>query len=178
VLGLLLLLHLVGSIQDSRSPQRRWELAHRLMDFQLPEDYELVSAIYAIHPHFFILNQPDTGQKIRVIERRWWAQSRTPEEFREKFWKPGQWIRRQPLGFGYEAVLVEATGELQVGNLDIPYFIGTLMGGEEQRLRTFVACLYDVEKDRSILVFSSASDQVFSVTDALEFTRTLRFPLK
>lgn len=173
VAGLLWLLYQLSAIQASQSPERRLEAARRLVAFQAPKGYLLTSALYTLHPRFFVLTRPETGQRIRVTERRWWAKARTPEEFREKFWHPGRWVEH-PAGFGYSRLLVEATGELEADSLPVPYAIGTLDARRETpEEKALVACLYDAGEDRSIYVFATAPAEVFSPTEVIRFTSSL-----
>lgn len=174
VLGLILLLHLVSSIQDARSPSRRWELARRVIYFQLPESYELTSALYALHPHFFVLTHVETGQKIRVMERRWWTKVRTPEEFRKKFHRLNEWVDK-PAGFGYPNMLVKSFGEVKAENTDIPYAIGLFGSKDRQHEEGLVACFYDPESRKSIFVMGTAPAGVFNATETLHFLTTLSF---
>lgn len=175
ILGLLWLLYQLSAIQASQSPERRLEAARRLMVFQAPEGYVLSSALYTLHPRFFVLTRRGGGQRIRVSERRWWTKARTPEGFREKFWHPGEWVEH-PAGFGYSRMLVEATGELEAGPLLVPYAIGLLSSNPETpREKALVACLYHEGEDKSIYVFASAPAGVFDPTEVARFTSSLAF---
>ncbi len=175
VVGLSWLLYQLSAIQASQSFERRVKAARRLMAFELPEGYQLTSALYTLHPRFFVLTQRETGQRIRVSERRWWTRARTPEGFREKLWQPGQWVEK-PAGFGYDKMLVEATGELDAGGLPVPYAIGTLPSNpEDSPERAVVACLYNERENKSIYVFASAPAEVFNTTEVIRFASSLAF---
>lgn len=174
VLALLLLLYLVAVIQDgNNNPLRRREMALKVVPFKLPAGYELTSAVYAIHPRFFVLTQEETGQKIRVMERRWWAKSRTPEEFSRRFAYPGRWIEKP--GMGYDKILIEEAGTLQVPSPGRPvaYVTGVLSAESAGAEKGLLACLYNPNSDYSVFLFSSAPADVFNATEALVLAEQL-----
>jgi len=174
VLALLLLLHLVAVIQDgNNNPLRRREMALKVVPFKIPAGYELTSAVYAIHPRFFVLTQEETGQKIRVMERRWWAKSRTPEEFVRRFGHPGRWIEKP--GMGYTKILVEEAGTLQSPSpaSPVPYVTGVLSSDSAGAEKGLLACLYNPNSDYSVFLFSSASAEVFCTTEALDLAKQI-----
>ena len=173
VLVLLLLLHLLSAIQDSRDPKRRVELARKVVSFDLPEGYALTAALYAIHPHFFVLTNVETGQKIRVVERRWWARHRTPDQFQEKFGHPGRRVS-QP-GLGYRAIQVNRQGEIETSGLKVPFVAGVLEAPGAEIEQGLLACVYDPGRNKALWVFGSAPAEVFNPTEVLLLTASLHF---
>jgi len=172
VMGLLLLLHLVSVIQNSNhDPVKRRAMANRIVAFNSPQGYRLTSAVYAIHPRFFVLTREDNGQKIRVVQQRWWSRNRTPAQFRKRFDHPGQWVKKP--GLGYDSILVEQFEQLESDGFSIPYLIGVLSSSQDSAERGYLACLHNPDTDESLLVFSSAPSETFNATEALDFTRDL-----
>ena len=177
VLGLLWLLHLVSAIQSSNSdPYKRWEMANRVISFEVPQGYELTSALYSYHPRFFVLTQKESLQKIRVMRKPWWFKDRTPEEFESRFFHPGQWIRKP--GLGYRSILVEQTGEVSKDDFKVPYVVGILASDQPDVEHAFIACLYQSSTDQSYTLFSSAPAEVFNITEVLDFTEQLAGKLR
>ncbi len=175
IFNLLIILNLLNRIQESKDFKTRIKMAHQVSHFFPPEGYELTSALYTIHPRFFVLTHTDTGQKIRVMEKRWWFLTRTPEEFREKFWRPGQWVRKP--GLGYRRILIEETGMANWAKGEFPYIVGTLgSGGKDEsgpEDKGLVGCIYDATADKSLYLFSSAPASVFNVTHTLELAESM-----
>ena len=174
ILGLLLILHVVDAMQDTQFGERRVEVAYKVSGFELPSGYELTTAIYAIHPHFFVLTNPGNQQKIRVYERRWWTKHRTPEGFKEKFFHPQESIRKP--GLGFDSIVIEQTEIMKTQMGQIPYVTGQLFSSSgENNQDGLLACIYNDTTGKSIRVFASAPPEVFESTPALELIESLDF---
>lgn len=160
----------IGITRGLDNPEKRAELAARLLAFSVPDGYHLSSAVHMAISRFVVVANDSRGQRIRISQTRL-GSDRRPEGFRDTYFHVGESIRRHRNLGGFDRIVVSATGEITVGGHLCPLVRGTFQPGNQEGEVILLRC---PKTGRSHTIVASAPEGAYSEEETRALLATVR----
>lgn len=168
-LGLLYLSYIV--VQGRDDPDRRSELARRIAEYEIPEDFFLSTAIYSQVSRFALFTNPVTGQRILLTHKRSGSE-RTPDGFKSLFWPAGKTIPAYTRHGGFHDLVIASTDTIHLPEMETLVARGAFIRNESPMEGVLALVRFSGDK-RSIFVVSDAPQGSYDDEAFREFIRGL-----
>jgi hypothetical protein len=160
----------IGTTRGLKNPEKRAELANQLLDFDIPEGYRLSAAVHMAVSRFAVLWNESHDQRIKISENRLGG-VRRPDDFRRMYFRVGKTVRRYRNLGGFDRIVIEATGEMNIAGHVCPFVGGRLEpGGQEGE----VFLLFCAPLGRSYTIVATAPAGMYEHEETRAWLKTIR----